>query len=116
MLGADPQQSGPRFIILSGDSRFRLTLRRKGPLRHLGVSYFVAYLHQATESTLRGEDDGVTRRRLMDRRSVSRHPRVCLLVWPRRYGFHVVCHSQCHNLSIVARATKPKPNRGGLAK
>jgi hypothetical protein len=43
MLGADPQQSGPHFIILSGDSRFRLTLRRRaitpsrvGPVCHEG--------------------------------------------------------------------------------
>jgi hypothetical protein len=30
-----PSQSGPRFTILSGDSRFRLTPRGEGPLRHL---------------------------------------------------------------------------------
>jgi hypothetical protein len=32
-----PSQSGPRFTILSGDSRFRLTPRGEGPLRHLGA-------------------------------------------------------------------------------
>jgi hypothetical protein len=36
MLGADPSQSGPRFTILSGDSRFRLTLRRRA---HYGICY-----------------------------------------------------------------------------
>src|SRR5215472_2585665 len=34
MLRADPQQSRPRFIILSGDSRFRLTLR---PRAHYAI-------------------------------------------------------------------------------
>ena len=33
MLGADPSQSGPRFTILSGDSRPHAPL--EGPLRHL---------------------------------------------------------------------------------
>src|SRR6516162_7956470 len=37
MLGADPSQSGPRFIILSGDSRLRLTLRRRA---HYGICDF----------------------------------------------------------------------------
>ena len=37
MLGADPSQSGPRFIILSGDSRFHLTLRGRA---HYGICDF----------------------------------------------------------------------------
>ena len=37
MLGADPSQSGHRFIILSGDSRLRLTLRRRA---HYGICDF----------------------------------------------------------------------------
>ena len=37
MLGADPSQSGARFIILSGDSRLRLTLRRRA---HYGICDF----------------------------------------------------------------------------
>jgi hypothetical protein len=34
MLAADPSQSGPRFTILSGDSRLRLTLRWRA---HYGI-------------------------------------------------------------------------------
>src|SRR5215469_10702460 len=34
MLGAEPSQSGPRFTILSGDSRLRLTLRWRA---HYGI-------------------------------------------------------------------------------
>src|ERR1700758_4784908 len=34
MLGADPSQSGPRFTILSGDSRLRLALRWRA---HYGI-------------------------------------------------------------------------------
>jgi putative transposase len=37
MLGADPSQSGPRFIILAGDCRFHLTLRGRA---HYGICDF----------------------------------------------------------------------------
>ena len=47
MLGADTRSSGPRFIILSGDSRFRLKLRQRA---HYAIWFIAVTAMKSTGS------------------------------------------------------------------
>ena len=48
MLGADTRSSGPRFIIPSGDSRFRLKLRQRA---HYAI-WFIAVTAMKSNGSL----------------------------------------------------------------